>query len=244
MLRESKRRLQNGNLFLRATAARVPLGLDGCNISQECATCRNLPSAGKPPLMAEAPDPIALFEQWFGEARATEPDVPEAVALATATPRGQPSIRMVLLKDHGPQGFTFFTDHRSRKGTEIAANSNVALLFHWKSLGRQICIEGSARPVEPEIADAYFASRPREAQIGAWASDQSQPLPDREAFKQRFEEKKLKFARIAVPRPPDWSGFCVTPKLMEFWTAGEHRLHERRLFSRNDEGWAEGLLYP
>jgi pyridoxamine 5'-phosphate oxidase len=194
--------------------------------------------------MGQAADPIALFETWFAEARASEPSDPEAMALATASPDGRPSVRMVLLKDFGPRGFTFYTHARSRKGGEIAANANVALLFHWKSLGRQVRIEGSARPVEAGIADAYFASRPRDAQIGAWASDQSQPLPDRETFERRFEEAKRRFAGIDVPRPADWSGFCVTPQVMEYWTGKEHRLHERRLFRRTGQGWTEGLLYP
>jgi pyridoxamine 5'-phosphate oxidase len=194
--------------------------------------------------MGQAADPIALFKTWFEEARASEPNDPDAMALATATPGGRPSARMVLLKDYGPEGFTFYTHYRSRKGEELAANSKVALLFHWKSLARQVRIEGSARPVEPEIADAYFASRPRDAQIGAWASDQSRPLPDRETFERRFAEMKRKFAGTKVPRPEGWSGFCVTPEAMEFWTAGEHRLHERRLFTRTAKGWEEGLLYP
>ncbi|HUG46601.1 MAG TPA: pyridoxamine 5'-phosphate oxidase [Sphingomicrobium sp.] len=194
--------------------------------------------------MGQAADPITLFEQWFDEARASEPNDPEAMALATATADGRPSVRMVLLKAFGPEGFIFYTHDRSRKGCEIAANPNVALLFHWKSLRRQVRIEGSASRVDPEIADAYFASRPRDAQIGAWASDQSQPLPDRETFMRRFEEMKRKFAGAAVPRPSDWSGFCVIPEAMEFWTAAEHRLHERRLFTRTASGWAEGLLYP
>jgi pyridoxamine 5'-phosphate oxidase len=213
-------------------------------VARPGAPCRGLPAADKPRFMGEAADPIALFEQWFDEARASEPNDPEVMALATTTPNGQPSVRMVLLKEHGPQGFTFYTHYRSRKGGEIAANPNVALLFHWKSLGRQVRIEGSARSVEPEVADAYFASRPRDAQIGAWASDQSQPLPDQETFEKRFAEMKLKFTGIAVPRPLDWSGFCVTPEVMEFWTAREHRLHKRRLFRRSAEGWVEGLLYP
>jgi pyridoxamine 5'-phosphate oxidase len=194
--------------------------------------------------MADAPDPIALFDSWFAEARESEADEPNAMALATATPGGKPSVRMVLLKAHGPEGFTFYTHYRSRKGEEIAANPNVELLFHWKSMCRQVRIGGSAERVSPQEADAYFATRTRDSQIGAWASDQSQPLSDRGTFEARYEEMRQKFAGIAVPRPRDWSGFRVVPEAMEFWTAREHRLHERRLFTLSGEGWTEGLLYP
>ncbi len=194
--------------------------------------------------MAEAEDPIALFDRWFAEARDSEPNEPNAMAVATATPDGKPSVRMVLLKDHGPEGFTFYTHYRSRKGEEIASNPNVALLFHWKSLCRQVRIEGAAKRVDPLIADAYFASRKRDSQIGAWASDQSQPLKDRATFEARYEEFKSKFEGMEVPRPRDWSGFLVVPEAMEFWTAREHRLHDRRLFTRSADGWDEGLLYP
>jgi pyridoxamine 5'-phosphate oxidase len=194
--------------------------------------------------MAAADDPIALFDNWFAEAREAERDEPNAMALATATPEGRPSVRMVLLKAHGPEGFTFYTHYGSRKGEEIAANPNVALLFHWKSLCRQVRIEGSVERVSPQEADAYFATRKRDSQIGAWASEQSQPLPDRATFEARFEEMKQKFEGMEVPRPRDWSGFRVVPESIEFWTGREHRLHERRLFTRTAEGWAEGLLYP
>jgi len=194
--------------------------------------------------MADAADPFALFDSWFAEAKAKEPNDPEAMALATATPDGRASVRMVLLKDHGPAGFTFYTHDGSRKGEEIAANPRAALLFHWKSLARQVRIEGPVTRVEPETADAYFATRPREAQIGAWASAQSSPLPDRETFIARFAEMKARFAGMEVPRPQGWSGFSVIPETFEFWTAGEHRLHERRAFRRAGAGWEEGLLYP
>lgn len=194
--------------------------------------------------MADAEDPFALFDSWFAEAEASEPNEPNAMAVATATPDGKPSVRMVLMKDHGPEGFTFYTHYRSRKGEEIAANPNVALLFHWKSLGRQVRIEGAAHRVDPGIADAYFATRSRDSQIGAWASDQSQPLPDRSTFEARYEEMKQKFAGTTVPRPRDWSGFRIVPETFEFWTARPHRLHERRLFRLTADGWAEGLLYP
>lgn len=194
--------------------------------------------------MADAPDPLALFDSWFAEARESEPNEPSAMALATATPDGKPSVRMVLLKSHGPEGFTFYTHFGSRKGDEIAVNRNVALLFHWKSLCRQVRIEGAAHEVESEEADAYFATRTRDSQIGAWASKQSRPLSDRATFQAEFEEMKTKFEGMAVPRPSDWSGFRVIPEMIEFWTARKHRLHERRLFTRTAEGWSEGLLYP
>lgn len=194
--------------------------------------------------MADADDPIALFDSWFAEAREAEPNDPNAMALATASPQATPSVRMVLLKAHGPEGFTFYTHEGSRKGQEIAANPSVALLFHWKSLCRQVRIEGSVERVPDQEADAYFATRARDSKLGAWASDQSRPLPDRTTFEARFEEMKQKFDGMEVPRPESWSGFRVLPEIIEFWTAGEYRLHERRLFTRTAEGWTEGMLYP
>ena len=194
--------------------------------------------------MAHAPDPLALFESWFAEAHASEPNEPNAMAIATATPDGKPSVRMVLLKDYGPDAFTFYTHDESRKGGEIAANPAVALLFHWKSLGRQVRIEGPVEKIDAAPADAYFATRSRDSQIGAWASDQSQPLADRETFETRYEEMKAKFEGMEVPRPLGWSGFRVLPESFEFWTGREHRLHERRVFIRTAAGWNEGLLYP
>jgi len=189
-------------------------------------------------------DPFILFDRWFAEARAGEPNDPEAMALATSTPDGGPSVRMVLLKGHGADGFRFFTNYESRKGEELAANPNVALLFHWKSLRRQVRIEGEAHPCGSAEADEYFASRPREAQLGAWASDQSRPMPGREAFEARFEEAKRRFEGTDVPRPPHWSGYVVVPSAIEFWSDRPHRLHERRLFTRSAEGWTESLLFP
>jgi len=191
-----------------------------------------------------ATEPFALFDAWLQEARASEPSDPEAMALATATPEGRPSVRAVLLKGHGPEGFVFYTNYGSRKAQEIAANPNVALLFHWKSLRRQVRIEGVAHEVDPSEADAYFATRSRESQIGAWASDQSRPLPDRALFEARYEESKRKFEGMAVPRPPYWSGYRVVPERIEFWSDRPHRLHERRLFTLTGNGWIEGLLYP
>jgi pyridoxamine 5'-phosphate oxidase len=191
-----------------------------------------------------ATDPFALFDAWLQEARGSEVNDPEAMALATAAADGRSSVRAVLLKGHGPEGFVFYTNCGSRKAQEIAANPNVALLFHWKSLRRQVRIEGVAHEVDPSEADAYFATRSRESQIGAWASDQSRPLPDRALFEARYEESKRKFEGMAVPRPPYWSGYRVVPERIEFWSDRPHRLHERRLFTLTGNGWIEGLLYP
>ena len=190
-------------------------------------------------------DPFQLFDEWFAEARASEINDPEAMALATATADGRPSVRMVLLKGHRPDGFVFYTNQRSRKGEELAANPHAALLFHWKPLRRQVRIEGEVTIVSCEEADAYFASRSRDSQIGAWASNQSWSLPSRPEFEKKYEQLREKFEGDDIPRPPHWGGFRVTPESFEFWSDRPHRLHERRLFTRApDGGWAEGLLYP
>jgi pyridoxamine 5'-phosphate oxidase len=198
--------------------------------------------------MADDPqlhDPFALFDNWFAAARASEPNDPEAMALATADRAGRPSVRMVLLKGHDARGFVFYTNDESRKGGELAANRHASLLFHWKSLRRQVRIEGSVERVDEAEADAYFASRGRDSQLGAWASDQSRPLDERAHFMARFEEMQARFEGGAVPRPPHWGGYRVAPRRIEFWSDGEHRLHERRLFTpREGGGWDEGLLYP
>ena len=188
-------------------------------------------------------DPIALFDAWLAEARASEPNDPESMALATADAAGRPSVRMVLLKGHGPDGFVFYTNLDSRKGDDLAVNPHAALLFHWKSLRRQVRIEGPAAPVTDVEADLYFASRNRDSQLGAWASDQSRPLEERAIFESRYEDLRLSFKGRDIPRPPRWSGFRVAPQCMEFWTDREHRLHERRLFTWQG-AWTEGLLYP
>lgn len=189
-------------------------------------------------------DPIALFDAWFAEAREAEPNDPEAMALATADASGRPAVRMVLLKGHRPDGFCFYTNDRSAKGDDLAANPRAALLFHWKSLRRQVRVEGAVERVDAAEADAYFASRARDSQLGAWASDQSRPLDARETFEQRFAEATARFEGKEVPRPPHWGGYRIVPERMEFWSDRPHRLHERRLFTRAGDGWSEGLLYP
>ncbi|HVI99351.1 MAG TPA: pyridoxamine 5'-phosphate oxidase [Sphingomonas sp.] len=189
-------------------------------------------------------DPFTLFDTWFAEAQESEPNEPNAMAVATADAQGRPSLRMVLLKAHDETGFVFYTNRQSRKGVDLAENAQVALLFHWKSLCRQIRIEGPVTPVADAEADAYFATRARDSQLGAWASDQSRPLDLRETFEARFAEVKARYEGREVPRPPHWSGFRVVPERIEFWQARDYRLHERRLFTRKGDGWAEGLLYP
>ena len=189
-------------------------------------------------------DPHALFEEWFAEARLSEPNDPESMALATADADGQPSNRMVLLKGHDARGFVFYTNSRSRKGGDLGANARAALLFHWKSLRRQVRIEGAVEQVNDAEADAYFASRSRESQLGAWASDQSQPMDSRHVFEARYQALVDEHEGREVPRPPHWWGYRVVPERIEFWIDRAHRLHERRLFTRSGEGWAESLLYP
>ena len=189
-------------------------------------------------------DPFALFDSWFAEAASSEPNDANAMALATATPDGAPSVRMVLLKGRGPGGFVFYTNAQSRKGQEIRANPRAALLFHWKSLGRQIRIEGQLEEVGSDAADAYFASRHPDSRLGSAASDQSRPLDSRETYLDRVASLRKTHPDGAVPRPPHWTGFRLAPERMEFWINRDHRLHERRLFVRSGDGWSSNLLYP
>jgi pyridoxamine 5'-phosphate oxidase len=189
-------------------------------------------------------DPLALFDEWLTEARTAEVNDPEAMALATVGPDGQPAVRMVLLKGHGPDGFVFYTNEQSAKGAQLAANPRAELLFHWKTLRRQVRVGGPVERVPDGQADAYFATRARDSQLGAWASDQSHPLDSRATFEDRFEEVKRRFEGQDVPRPPHWRGYRVLPDRIEFWSDRPHRLHERRLFTREADGWSEGLLYP
>lgn len=190
-------------------------------------------------------DPFTLFAEWMAEAEAKEPNDPDAMAIATATPDGRPSVRMVLMRRYGPDGFGFFTNLQSRKGQEIAANPWGALCIHWKSLRKQVRAEGRLVQVSEADADDYFFSRSRNSRIGAHASDQSRPLASRETFLARVEEAQARFAERDVPRPEHWSGFRLVPDRIEFWEDREFRLHHRRLFTRQDDGsWSEGLLYP
>ena len=199
-------------------------------------------------LKSELPetDPFGLFEAWFAEAKASEPNDPNAMALATATPAGAPSVRMVLLKGHGPDGFVFYTNAESRKGGEIRANMQASLLFHWKSLRRQIRINGPLEEVTEAEADAYFHSRPRVSQIGSAASDQSRPLADRKDYVERINALAAEYPEGDIPRPAHWTGFRLRPTQIEFWLDRPNRLHDRREYTRASEsdGWTSTLLYP
>lgn len=192
-------------------------------------------------------DPFTLFGAWYDEARRSEPNDSNAMALATATPAGVPSVRMVLLKGWGADldGFVFYTNVQSRKGGEILANPQAALLFHWKSLRRQIRIEGPLTEVGEQMADDYFHSRPRVSQLGSAASDQSRPLDSRETYLARVNELAASYPEGAeIPRPPHWTGFLLVPRAIEFWIDRPNRLHERRRFLRSETGWTSSLLYP
>jgi pyridoxamine 5'-phosphate oxidase len=204
--------------------------------------CRD--AASKPKRASTMSDPFALFDEWFAKASESEPNDPNSMALATAGPDAQPHVRMVLLKSHGPEGFVFYTNEKSAKGEELRENPRSALLFHWKSLRRQIRIEGLVERVSSFEADSYFATRGRDSQLGAWASEQSRPLDSRETFELRFEEMKARFEGKEVPRPPYWGGYRLKPHRIEFWTDRPHRLHDRRLFTLQGGSWSDGLLYP
>lgn len=189
-------------------------------------------------------EPISRFLEIFEEAKRTEPDLPEAMAVATAGPDGRPSVRMVLLKDADERGFVFYTNLESRKGVELLANTRAALLFHWKSLQRQVRIEGRTERVSDEEADAYFATRDRGAQIGAWASRQSRPMAGRFDLEKRVAQFAAKYAVGTVPRPDFWSGFRVRPDRIEFWSEGKFRLHDREVYIRNSDSWRKERLFP
>lgn len=191
-------------------------------------------------------DPIAQFRLWLAEAERTEPNDPNAVALATCTAAGRPSARMVLLKGVEPRGFVFYTNLESRKGQELLANPFAALCFHWKSLRHQVRVEGAVEAVTAEEADAYFASRPRDSRIGAWASQQSRPLAGRFELEKRIALFAAKYAIGEVPRPAHWSGFRVVPERIEFWRDRPFRLHDRLVYQRDtaEAPWQTERLYP
>ena len=189
-------------------------------------------------------DPFALFAEWMEQARASEPNDPDSMAFASVDAQGRPSVRIVLLRRHGHDGFAFFTNLDSRKGRELAAHPYGALAIHWKSLRKQVRAEGKVEQVSEVDADEYFNGRSRASQIGSWASDQSRPLESREHFESRYAEACARFEGQEVPRPPRWSGFRLIPDSIEFWSDRPHRLHERRLFVRSGGAWSESLLYP
>jgi len=192
-----------------------------------------------------AADPFARFKLWLAEAEATESIDPNAMIVVTATPDGKPSARAILLKGVDDRGFVFYTNKQSRKSDELAANPAIFLLFYWKSLGRQIRIEGKVEDVTDAEADAYFASRPRISRLGAWASDQSRPLSDRTELERRLAENEVKFPDDDIPRPPYWSGYRVIPHLFEFWQGMDFRLHDRTTYTRAADGsWTVGKLFP
>ncbi|MDR3537302.1 MAG: pyridoxamine 5'-phosphate oxidase [Acetobacteraceae bacterium] len=192
-----------------------------------------------------ATDPFARFAIWFAEAEASEPSDPNAMILATTTPDGHPSARTMLLKDVDPRGFVFYTNKESRKSAELAANPNVFLLFYWKSLGRQIRIEGTVEDVTDAEADAYYATRPRISRLGAWASQQSRPLDDRSTLEQRLAAFEEKYPGDDIPRPAYWSGYRVLPETFEFWQAMDFRLHDRTIYTRTvNGGWSTSKLFP
>ena len=191
-------------------------------------------------------DPFALFEEWMAEAGKSEPNDPNAMALATADASGLPDVRMVLLKDAGPEGFVFYTNLESAKGTELAENPQAALCFHWKTLRRQIRARGSISPVSEAEADAYFATRAKDSQIGAWASRQSRPMEGRFELEKEVARFSAKYAIKKVDRPPHWSGFRLTPSQIEFWRDRPFRLHDRLVFQReaSDASWQTSKLFP
>jgi len=191
-----------------------------------------------------AADPFLLFQAWFDEAKGTEVNDPNAMTVATCTPDGVPSARIVLLKDFDARGFVFYTNREGRKGGELIANPRAALLFHWKTLQRQVRVEGDVEAVTDAEADSYFKTRARISRLGALASDQSRPLPSRGELERRIAELDARYPGDTVPRPPHWSGFRVRPRLIEFWQDMPFRLHDRRVYTRAGEGWSTGALYP
>ena len=189
-------------------------------------------------------EPFERFHAWLKEAEAKEPNDPTAMGLATVGPDSMPAVRMVLLKDADERGFVFYTNEQSRKGEHLHAHPKAALCFHWKALRRSVRVEGEVEPTTPAEADAYFATRHRSSQIGAWASEQSRPLESRYALEARVAKFTAKFGLGSVPRPPHWSGFRVVPRRIEFWEDRPFRLHDRLVYLREGEGWTAMKLYP
>jgi len=194
--------------------------------------------------MATPSDPFSLFAAWFAAAEAKELNDPNGMALATVDAAGMPNVRMVLFKGFDARGFVFYTNLESAKGEELTANPKAALLFHWKSLRRQVRVQGACEPVTAEEADAYFASRPRDSQIGAWASRQSREMEGRLELEREVARFALKFGIGTVPRPPQWSGFRLVPLRFEFWTDKPFRLHERLIFIKDGMAWRTAHLFP
>jgi pyridoxamine 5'-phosphate oxidase len=197
-------------------------------------------------MIEEKPDPLTIFSAWYEEAGKSEPNDPSAMSLASVGPDGTPAVRMVLLKQFDASGFVFYTNHQSRKGQHLLAHPKAALLFHWKSLRRQVRLEGPVAPTTAAEADAYFSSRDRGSQVGAWASEQSRPLESRFALEKRVAEFGARHLVGKVPRPPHWSGFRLQPLLIEFWQDGAFRLHDRLEYRRTapDQPWTTRTLYP
>jgi len=200
--------------------------------------------AAKEPPLPDAGDPIALFGEWFDAAKASEPNDPNGMALATVDADGLPDVRMVLLKDVDARGFVFYTNTDSAKGRQLADHPQAALVFHWKALRRSVRVRGDIEPVSAAEADAYFATRAKSAQIGAWASDQSRPMPDAHALERRVAEFGVKYGLGQTPRPPHWSGYRLAPRTIEFWRDRPFRLHERTVFTRAAGGWTTQRLFP
>lgn len=196
--------------------------------------------------MFETPDPFALFEAWFAEAKASEVNDPDAMGLATVDADGLPDLRVVLLKAHGPDGFVFYTNGESAKGRELAANPKAALNLHWKSLRRQVRVRGPVSPVTAEESGRYFASRSRDSRLAAIASDQSRPMESRAVFEARVAQARARFDGVEPERPAHWGGYRVAPLQIEFWRDGAHRMHDRRRFERDavTDGWTSLRLYP